>query len=90
VAIADYGAMDGLDLAAAVRRRRVSPLELLEEAIARAERLNPRTGAIVGTLYDQARREAAALSTGDAAGPDTGPGARPFLGVPFLLKDLYA
>jgi amidase len=90
VAIADYGAMDGLDLAAAVQRRRVSPLELLEEAIARAERLNPRTGAIVGTLYDEARREAAALSTGDAAGQDTGPGARAFLGVPFLLKDLYA
>jgi amidase len=91
VAIADYGALDGLGLAAAVQRREVTPLELLEEAIARAERVNPRTGAIVGPLYDEARREVVALAADDAtAGPLGDPEARPFLGVPFLLKDLYA
>ncbi len=86
MAIAEYGALDGLGLAELVQRRHVSATELLEEAIARAERVNPRIGAIVGSLHDEARREAAALSGGDAGGRD----ARPFAGVPFLLKDLYA
>jgi amidase len=83
VAIAEYGRLDGLGLAAAVRRGDVSAAELLEEAIARAERLNPRLGAIVGTTYDQARRQAATAPAGDTS-------PRPFGGVPFLLKDLYA
>ena len=38
--------------------REVTPGELLEEAIARAERVNPRINAIVTPLYDQARRDA--------------------------------
>jgi amidase len=83
VAIAEYDQLDGLGLAAAVQRGDVSAAELLEEAIARAERLNPRLGAIVGTTYDEARRQAAAPPAGD-------PNLRPFEGVPFLLKDLYA
>jgi amidase len=83
VAIAEYAALDGLGLAALVARRQVSALELLEEAIARAERLNPRLNAIVGPLYDEARRAALALPGSDAA-------SGPFAGVPFLLKDLYA
>jgi amidase len=83
VAIAEYGALDGLGLAELVRRRQLAPRELLEEAIARAERVNPRLGAIVGPLYDQARREVETLSAGEVA-------VGAFAGVPFLLKDLYA
>jgi len=86
VAIAEYGALDGLGLAALVQRREVAPLELLEEAIARAERVNPRIGAIVGPLYDEARHEIATLAVGAAVAP----AVSPFFGVPFLLKDLYA
>src|SRR5438045_2030978 len=48
--------------------------------LARAERVNPRVNAVVATLYDQARREAAALPASDGA----------FRGVPLLLKDLDA
>ena len=47
VAIADYGSLDALGLAELVRRRQVSPAELLEEAIARNEQVNPRLGAVV-------------------------------------------
>jgi amidase len=82
VAIAEYGTLDALGLAALVRDRQVSARELLEEAIARAERVNPRLHAIVGTLYEEARQAADAQpGGGDARGA--------FAGVPFLLKDLY-
>jgi amidase len=80
MAIAEYGKLDAHGLAALVRRREVTPAELLEEAIARAERVNPRLNAIVTPLFDRAREDAAALPPSDA----------PFRGVPFLLKDLEA
>ena len=73
--------LDALALADLVRRREVTPAELLEEAIARAERVNPRVNAIVAPLYEQARRDAAALPRVRRA---------PFRGVPLLLKDLDA
>ena len=80
MAIAEYGRLDGLGLADLVRRREVTPAELLEEAIARAERVNPRVNAIVAPLDEEARRDAGALPPSDA----------PFRGVPLLLKDLDA
>jgi amidase len=79
MAIAEYGALDGLGLAELVRKREVTPAELLEEAIARAQRVNPRINAIVTPLHDEARRAAAAPL----------PEGR-FTGLPFLLKDLEA
>jgi amidase len=74
----EYSSLDGLALADLVRRRAVSPSELLEAAIARAERLNPTLNAIVRRFDDLARGLAATAST------STGP----FAGVPFLLKDI--
>ena len=70
---------DGLGLAELVRRREVSPAEVLEAAIAAVEAGNHEINAVVCRLYDQAR---AAV----AAGLPTGP----FTGVPYLLKDLGA
>jgi amidase len=78
--IREYGRLDGLALADLVRRGEVTPGELLEEAIARAERVNPRINAIIRPLYERARRDAAALPPSDGA----------FRGVPLLLKDLDA
>ncbi|MGC9371670.1 MAG: amidase, partial [Paracoccaceae bacterium] len=52
---------------------------ILDEAIARLERLNPRLNAVIETTYDLAR---GALTT---LAPES-----PFAGVPFLLKDLLA
>jgi amidase len=75
----EYTRFDALGLADLVRRRQISPLELVEEAIARIERLNPTINAVIHPMFERARRDA----TG--ALPDG-----PFRGVPFLIKDLVA
>jgi amidase len=71
--------MDALAQAELVRRRLATPLELVEAAIARTERWNPRLNAVVTLMYDRAR-DAARVPLPDG----------PFAGVPFLLKDLGA
>src|SRR5215468_8348630 len=76
---ADYESYDGLGLADLVRRGKVTPTELLDSAIARAEARNPSINAIVLPLYDSARRQ---IADGLPDGP--------FRGVPYLLKDLGA
>src|SRR5215470_9064611 len=75
--IREYDKYDALGLAELVKRREVTAGELLETAIARAERVNPKLNAIVHPAHDQAR---AAIARGSPDGP--------FSGVPFLLKDL--
>lgn len=77
MAFAEYDHHDGMGLAQLVRRGEVTPGELLEEAIARIERHNPKLNAVVHKAYDEAR--AAAKSTLPAG---------PFRGVPFLIKDI--
>ena len=74
-----YAELDGLALAALVREREASPLELVECAIARIEATNPALNAVVHKMYDRARAAAAEPL------PDG-----PFAGVPMLLKDLMA
>ena len=75
----EYLRHDGLGLAELVRRREVSPHELLEAAIERIEAHNPALNAVVRTRYAQARVEAGQVDL-----------AAPFAGVPFLLKDLLS
>jgi amidase/6-aminohexanoate-cyclic-dimer hydrolase len=75
----DYETYDSLGLADLVRRREVRPEELLDAAIDRVEKLNPKLNAVVLRLYDEAR-------TAIAKGLPDGP----LRGVPFLLKDLHA
>lgn len=79
MAIGEYGTLDGLALAALVAKKQVTPLELVDEAIARAEALNPRLNAIIFKAYDRARESAR-----------TTPATGPFGGVPTLLKDMRA
>ncbi|HEX4859745.1 MAG TPA: amidase family protein, partial [Rhizomicrobium sp.] len=74
---AEYDRHDGLGLAHLVRRKEVSAVELLDEAIARIERHNPKLNAVVYKAYDQAR------ATAKGKLPDG-----PFKGVPFLIKDI--
>jgi amidase len=87
----DYGEHDALGLGELVHGGALTASDLVETAIARAERVNERINAIVTPLYDRARDEAAAIDRWRRrAGRAEGPSTRPFLGVPFLLKDLYA
>jgi amidase len=79
MAIAEYAKFDGLGLATLVAKKKVKPIELLDEAIARAEALNPKLNAIVYKDYERARERAKARLPKGA-----------FTGVPFLLKDIFA
>src|ERR1700727_1914590 len=71
--------MDAVDQAALVDNDEVTPLELLEAAIERIERIDPVLNAVVIRWFDHAR---------DTARADLPDG--PFRGVPFLIKDLFA
>lgn len=70
---------DAMGLAELVRRRRVSPLELLDSTLAKIAAINPRINAIALLHEAEARKQIAAGLDRDA----------PFAGVPFLLKDLW-
>jgi amidase len=74
---AEYGKYDAVGLASLVRKGEVSAQELLDEAVARTEKLNPQINAVVVKHYDYARAQ---IEKGLPDGP--------FRGVPFLLKDL--
>ena len=73
-----------LDLAAKIRSGELSPLEALEGALERIERLNPALNAVVWRDDAASRAEAEALRKRIADGEDAGP----FAGVPTLVKDL--
>jgi len=75
----EYDQYDVLGLAKLVREKKVSPVELCEEAIGRIEKLNPVLNAVITPMFDIGR---------DAAKKPLPEG--PFTGVPFLLKDLIS
>ena len=75
----DYEFHDAVGLARLVRRGEITPLALLEEAIARVEARNPEINAVVTKLYDHGRK---AIDDGLPDGP--------LKGVPYLLKELSA
>ena len=72
-------------LAAAIRRKDVSSLEVIEAHLGQIERVDPRLNAVVRVLADAARSAArgadAALARGDSPGP--------FHGVPMTVKDAW-
>jgi amidase len=74
----EYDNLDGLALAKLVRDREVTPLELVEAAVARIEASNSKLNAVIHPMFDVARRRAATALRG------------PFAGVPMLLKDALA
>lgn len=77
MAFSEYGNYDAVGLADLVRKKEVSAAELLDEAIVRTDKVDPKINAVVVKHYDYARAQI------DKGLPDG-----PFTGVPFLLKDL--
>src|SRR5437868_3264019 len=77
-AAAEVAALDAIGQAELVRRREVTPTELVTWAIERIEHLNPQLNAVVTLMFDQALAAAQLGCSG------------PFAGVPYLLKDLAA
>jgi len=74
----DLATLDATAQAELVRQRKASPRELVDAAIARLEKVNPRLGAVIHPCLEKARQRAAAADLPDG----------PFRGVPFLMKDL--
>jgi amidase len=70
--------LDGMAQANLVRKGEVTPLELVDAAISRIEKLNPKINAVVHTRFEKARELAASDDIPDG----------PFTGVPYLIKDL--
>ncbi|RWF98122.1 MAG: amidase [Mesorhizobium sp.] len=68
---------DATGLAELVHKGEISPQELVDAAIARAEATRPDINAIATSLYDAARARAKAIDR-----------KQPLAGVPFALKDL--
>lgn len=73
----DYQKYDAVGLAQLVRQGDVSPLELLNNARALAEKINPTINAIIQPLYEEGRQMVDQL-----------PAEAALRGVPFLVKDL--
>lgn len=74
-----YGDIDALGLAELVRKKEVSAVELVDEAIHRTEAMNGELNAVITEMFDHARKLALKPIAGGA-----------FSGVPFLMKDFVA
>jgi len=74
----EYGDLDGISLAELVGKKEITPSEIMEEAIRRAEALNPELNFLTNDAFHVGRHMAA-----DPALPDG-----PFKGVPWLIKEL--
>ena len=72
----DRTVLDATGQAELVRRGDASPLELVDAAIERIERLDPEINAVIHHRFSAARAEAASVAAG------------PFAGVPIVIKDL--
>src|SRR6185437_13070098 len=84
--MAELHDLTALEAAAAVRRREVSPVELVEHGLDRIARLDQQVGAFVTVTPDaaleQARAAERAVADGDPAA------LPPLFGVPTAIKDL--
>jgi aspartyl-tRNA(Asn)/glutamyl-tRNA(Gln) amidotransferase subunit A len=66
---------------ALIEQRRLTPSELTQSCLKRAEKLNPRLNALITVLGDQALARARSLRPSSAK--------QPLHGIPIALKDLY-
>ncbi|MEW6125454.1 MAG: amidase family protein [Acidobacteriota bacterium] len=79
--LSEFASFDGLGLAELVRKKQVSPLELVEDALRHVERLNPKLNAVLPKLFDiEKARDRARRGAGEGR----------FAGVPTMLKNLIA
>ncbi len=78
--VTDLGAVE---LAAAVRARRISSREVVQAHLDRIETVNPRVNAVVALLAEQALHAADAADEAVRAGAELGP----LHGVPFSVKE---
>jgi amidase/aspartyl-tRNA(Asn)/glutamyl-tRNA(Gln) amidotransferase subunit A len=73
------------ELAGRIRRRELSPVEVMDATIARIEARNPSLTAFVHTAFEEARTAARAAEHALTDGTEVGP----LHGVPTAIKDLF-
>ncbi|MDA0701961.1 MAG: amidase [Proteobacteria bacterium] len=71
-------------LAELIRRKELSPVELIDNAIQRIEQVNPKLNAFCFTYFDEACEKAKEAEAAVARGDDLGP----LHGLPFVIKDM--
>ncbi len=76
--------LSAIDLADLIRRKQVSPVEVVEALLGRIELVNPRLNAYCTVTADAARTAARAAEAAVLRGDPLGP----LCGVPFSVKDL--
>jgi aspartyl-tRNA(Asn)/glutamyl-tRNA(Gln) amidotransferase subunit A len=76
--------LSALDLAGLIRKRQVSPVEVVDAVLAGIERIDPRVNAFCTVAGEEAREAAAAAEVAVMTGELLGP----LHGVPFSAKDL--
>jgi aspartyl-tRNA(Asn)/glutamyl-tRNA(Gln) amidotransferase subunit A len=76
---------DATELAALVRSRQISPVEVVQGHLDRIEEVNPKLNAIVTLIAEQAIAAARAAEAAVMAGAELGP----LHGVPFTAKDSF-
>ena len=76
---------DAIALAEQVRKRRISPVEIVEETLARIEQLNPRLNVFITVFGDQARQ---AARRAERRVMQRGGVLPPLFGVPVSVKDI--
>ena len=81
----DLNWLSATEQAALIRRKKVSPVEIVDALLARIDKINPRLNAFVLINADQARREA---KSAERALGKRGATLGPLHGVPFGVKDL--
>ena len=79
--------LSATDVAGLIRRRKISPVEVVDAVLGRIDRLNPQINAYVTVTGDEARRAARAAER--MLGRRQG-ALGPLHGVPFSVKDLVA
>ena len=76
--------MPAVEMAEAIKTKRLSPVEIMDAVLQRIERLNPRVNAYCTLVSEDARKQAKEAETKVMKGEETGP----LHGIPVSIKDL--
>ena len=83
-AVQDLLALSSVEMRRRIGSKEISPVELLEAAIARIERINPAVNAVTATCFARGRKEAKVAEKAVLDGDELGP----LHGLPTGIKDL--
>ncbi len=80
----NFAFVPATELAARIRRKELSPVELMQWTLDRIDSLNPDLGAFITVMHEQAMDDARTAEQAVAKGSDLGP----LHGIPVSIKDL--